>query len=150
MYKTTVSSEIVHFLSPLFFIIYFDPLFISILQSYKKEKVIFRVTLESNIIMLLCIYLLSKNSFFNTFGYVIGLAISYLFKCIIFFIYSLKQTGYNPLTKSFICLITISTIFFILAKNLNFITHIILSLFYMVLCFLYYYCHYIHTKNLKT
>lgn len=150
MYKTTMSAEIVHFLSPLFFIIYFDPLFISILQSYKKEKVIFRVTLESNILMLLCIYLLSKNSFFNTFGYVIGLAISYLFKCIIFFIYSLKETGYNPLNKSLIYLITISTIYFILAKNLSFVMLVILSLFYMALCFLYFYYRYIHTNNLKT
>ena len=150
MYKTTMSYEIVHFLSPIFFIIYFDPLFISILQSYKKENVIFRVTLESNILMLITIYLLSKNIFFNTFGYVIGISISYLFKCLIFFIYSLKETKYNPLNKSLIYLIILSLIYFILARNLNLIYLIILSLFYLVLCFLYFYHHYIRTNNLKT
>lgn len=138
MYGDIKSNYIVRFLAPVYLILYFDPLFLVILQAYNKEKTLFKISIISQLITIISIYLLSINPFINTFGFIIGLAIGSIIKCTLLCIFSFKASKYKPSLNilSFI-LLSIIYIFFCLIYH-NFLYFIIISLLYSLLSLLIY------------
>ncbi len=149
MYDDATSAHIVKFLAPIYLFIYFDPIFIVILQSYKKEKSLLWITIISQVITIISIYALSINPFFNTAGYIIGFSIGALLKCIILFFCSLKVTKYKPnLFKYFLFLVPSVCYIALLTISNNAFYYLIISLIYILLCLLFY-C-YFYSNKLKS
>lgn len=143
MYDDTTSAHIVKFLAPIYLFIYFDPIFIVILQSYQKEKSLLWITILSQVITIISIYALSVNPFFNTAGYIIGFSIGALFKCIALFFFSLKTSGYKPNGLRYLAFLIPSAGYVaLLLLSKNPIYYLAISLAYILLCLGLYCCFY--------
>lgn len=143
MYDDTTSAHIVKFLAPIYLFIYFDPIFIVILQSYQKEKSLLWITILSQVITIISIYALSVNPFFNTAGYIIGFSIGALFKCIALFFFSLKTSGYKPNGLRYLAFLIPSAGYAaLLLLSKNPIYYLAISLAYILLCLGLYCCFY--------
>ena len=140
LYGNSKSENIVVFLAPLYLFIYFDPIFIIILQSYKKGKALLMISTITQILSMLLIYLLSSNPIFNTTGYIIGISIAYLIKFILLVIVALRTIKYKlTLTKNII-FIPISIIYFLLVYFIDgYLSYIFLSIAFLLLYLLLYY-----------
>lgn len=136
MYNDTTSASIVRFLAPIYFFIYFDPIFIVILQSYKKEKSLLYITIFSQIISIIAIYFLSITPFFNTSGYIIGFSAGALIKCLLLCYCAMRATGYKPRLWRFLSFILLSAVYvFLLNISANPIFYWCISLLYILLAF---------------
>ena len=113
-------------MAPLFFFIYFDPILIVILQSYKKGKTLFISTLISQLITILLVFLLTINPNIGLMGYTYGITIGLLIKFILLLIFSLKITKYKFKIDIFFPYILLSFIYFLI--NLLF-TNVITFIF---------------------
>ena len=98
-------------LAPFYFFTYFNPLFVIILQAFKKEKVLFIISLFSSIVLLVTIfiatYLIGKN------GLIIGITTSNIFKFILLSNTAIKYSKFNPNKKNTILSIGLITIYYI-------------------------------------
>lgn len=142
LYGDTSSYKIVIYLAPIYFFLYFDPLFIMILQSRNKEKLLLYTTIICQILNIILVYFLTKNLLFNTSGYIIAISITSLIKFIILSITSIKIIRYKP-SKKMLIFITICLIFFILNYNNPYyifyiISTIVFFLLYLLLFYLFY------------
>ncbi len=141
MYDDTTSAAIVRFLAPVYLFVYFDPICVVILQAYKKEKSLLCITIFSQIVTILSIFLLSMHPFFNTAGYIVGFSIGALCKCILFFFIALRSVSYHPNTKKYLFFLTISFLYILLIhfnKHLSF--YLTATVFYIgiYLCSFYF------------
>ena len=96
LYDNTLSYNIVRKLAPIYILLYFDPIFIMILQSFNKEKTLFFISLISHIITMSLILIFTLNPNILLDGYVYGLSIGGLIKCLLLIIFSYKYSTYNP------------------------------------------------------
>lgn len=140
MFDDVTSKSIVKFLAPVFLLVYFDPIFITILQSYKKEKSLLVITIISEIISISSIYLLTINKHLNTSGYIFGYSIGLLLRCILLGYTSLKTISYTPSKKKIapfllISIVYISILFFVRGTIIFFI----ITILYLLLSLLFYY-----------
>ncbi len=150
MYGDITSSRIVKFLAPIYLFIYFDPICIVILQSYKKEKCLLWVTILSQVVTVISIYFLSMHPFFNTAGYIVGFSIGALFKCILLFYISIKTSKYRPNSSKLFTYIILSILYIaLLFFSKNIIYYLIISILYMLLSILFYYWFYNKSKLKK-
>jgi len=157
LFKDTSSSEIVHLLSPLYFFIYFNPLFITILQSYEKEKKLMSITFISSSLTLLFIFIFTQIPSININGLIIGMAIGALIKFILLSFFANKEINLPINIKNIILSIFIFFIYFLI----NTFTHNIYYfatttlLFYTLILLLYYHLnknnkkYHHHKKHIK-
>lgn len=137
MYNDTTSASIVRFLAPIYFFIYFDPIFIVILQSYKKEKSLLYITIVSQVISIIAIYFLSITPFFNTSGYIIGFSAGALIKCLLLCYSAMRATGYKPRLWRFLSFVLLSVAYvFLLSVFSNPIFYWCISLIYILFSFI--------------
>lgn len=143
MFNDITSKKIVKFLSPIYLFVYLDPIFITILQSYKKENKLLIITIFSEMISIIAIYFLSSNLFFKTAGYIIGFSIGLLIKCILLGYTSIRVAKYKPDKKKYISLLSISALYLLLlflsSATVYFFT---ITLLYLLLSLLLYYYFY--------
>lgn len=140
MFDDTTSEHIVKFLSPIYLFVYLDPIFITILQSYKKEKSLLVVTIISQIISVISIYLLSSTLFFNTSGYIVGYSIGLLLKCTLLGYICIKTTKYIPSKSKLLPILALSIAYIlILFFNKNTVYFFIITILYLLLSLLFYY-----------
>lgn len=131
LFGNTNGMGIVKILAPIFFFIYFDPIFVVILQAYKKGKILFYTTLTSQIITIILILTFTLIPKINLAGYIYGLSIGLFIKFLILFIFSLKISKYKPKFLNFISFILLSIIYlFINLLFIHYITLIISTLFF--------------------
>lgn len=148
MYDDTLSAPIVKVLSFAYLFAYLDPIFITILQSFKKEKAILTITVITQIITMSLIFLLTINAAINTLGYVIGLAIGLVLKFIMLAIYAIYISKYKP-DKTKLISVVVTSIIYMLAlwANKGLIAYIIISSIYFLLLFLLYRYLYSNRSN---
>lgn len=142
MYGDDLSAPIVRVLSYAYLFSFFDPIFIIILQSLKKEKTIFIITLASQSITMLLTFILTGFSNLYMFGIVIAIISGMLLKFILLAFSSLKVSSFRPNIKLLNFLLL--SIIFILALYINksLFGYIIILLIYCFLLFpLYRYCN---------
>ena len=138
MYGDITSRHIVKMLAPVYFLLYFDPLFLVILQSFNKEKTLFIVSVITQIITILLVFLLSINSYINLYGYIIGIAAGGIIKCILLSYFSLKTAKYKP-NFNIINFILLTMIYVLLIMIFNSIQmYFIITLLYILLYLLIY------------
>lgn len=143
LYKNTSSKNLVHQLSPFYIFIYFIPIFIAILQSYKKENLILISSLISGIAEILLIYFLCSNKFFSLSGFYIAICIAQFIKFFILFIFTFKTTKYIPKLKILIPNIIFAISYYILSGiNNSFIYYSILTLAYILVALVFFYRYY--------
>ncbi|MBE6137182.1 MAG: hypothetical protein E7176_02165 [Erysipelotrichaceae bacterium] len=148
MYDDTLSAPIVKVLSFAYLFAYLDPIFITILQSFKKEKAILTITVITQIITMSLIFLLTINAAINTLGYVIGLAIGLVLKFIMLAIYAIYISKYKPDKTKLISVVVTSIIYMlVLWANEGLIAYIIISSIYFLLLFLLYRYLYSNRSN---
>jgi|GEM_PF-1832639 len=148
MYDDTLSAPIVKVLSIAYLFAYLDPIFITILQSFKKEKAILTITVITQIITMSLIFLLTINAAINTLGYVIGLAIGLVLKFIMLAIYAIYISKYKPDKTKLISVVVTSIIYMlVLWANEGLIAYIIISSIYFLLLFLLYRYLYSNRSN---
>jgi stage V sporulation protein B len=127
LFGNSTGKDIVIFMAPLFFFIYFDPIFVVILQAYKKGKILFSVTLLSQIISILLIYFLTTNPNIKLMGYTYAITIGLLIKFILLFISSLIVSKYKPKIYDFISYILLSIIYLLLNSLFTHFLNLIIS-----------------------
>ena len=158
LFKDTTSTQVVHLLSPLYFFIYFNPLFIVILQAYQKEKKLMISTFITSALTLILIFILVQIPQINLKGLVIGLGISSLIKSILLFILANKELTI-PINFKKIVFAVIFIFFYFILNNLyhNLIYFIILSLLlYLLILLFFYHQHkksiniHFHKKHIKS
>ncbi len=88
LYNDTSSVSIVKSLSPYIMLSFFNPVFIVILESFKKEKKILISTLISSIIFLILIPVLSNKLGNN--GYLMSIKVLYILRFLLLFIFANK------------------------------------------------------------
>jgi stage V sporulation protein B len=149
LYGNTKSESIVIFLAPLYFFIYFDPIFIIILQSFKKGKALLAISTTTQILSMILIYLLSSNPIFNTTGYVIGLSIAYLVKFVLLVIVTLKTIKYKITINKNIIFLLLSLLYFLLVYFIRgYLYYFILSTAFLLLYLpLYYFLNNKKSRN---
>lgn len=148
MYGDTLSLSIVKILSFVFLFTYIDPIFTTILQSFKKEKGLLLITIFTQIITTISIFFLTINPNIGLLGYVIGLSIGSILKFISLAIYSVHISEYSPDKNKLLLTISLSLIFIlILTTNKNIIFYFIISLIYFLLLLLLYYYFYNNKSN---
>lgn len=146
LYKNTDSSKIVHYLSIFYILIYFTPIFIVILQSYKQENKILISAIISGIIEIILIYFLCSSNFFSLSGFFIAISIGAIIKVLILFFYCYKTTHYIPNIKILIPMVLISIFYFLLCNlSTSFLYYFVLTLIYFLVVLLFF-CHYYKTK----
>lgn len=142
MYKDTASASIVKFLAPIFLLIYFDPILVIILEANKKEKYLLWITLISQIISIILIYVFSSMPFFNKTGYLIGFSIGAIIKCVLLFIIAFKISNYKPSRQMLFILILITAMYILfLILSSNIIYYFIITALYLLISLLFYYLY---------
>ena len=140
LYGNTESVDIVRFLAPVYLFIYFDPILIIILQAYKKGKALFRISIITQLVSMIIIYMLSSNPIFNTTGYIIGLSIAYLLKFILLLLVVIKTIKYKIKITKNIIFIPLSIFYFVLVRLIpGYLAYVSLSLAFLLLYLLFYY-----------
>ncbi|MGM9970571.1 MAG: oligosaccharide flippase family protein [Anaeroplasma sp.] len=147
LYKDSQSYDMVKIMAPIYVFLYFDPLFIMILQAFNKEKLLFGISLISHLISMLLIYFLTISPSILLKGYILGLSIGALVKCILLMITSLKICRFNPSLAKIFTAMFLSIIYIVLVSTSTSITaYCLLTLLFLSLGLLFYYFFY--NKNL--
>jgi stage V sporulation protein B len=114
LFGNTNGNDIVRFMSPLFFFIYFDPIFVVILQAFKKGKILFVGTLVSQLLTIILTIIFTLTPGINLMGYTYGITIGLFIKFGILLFFSLRISKYRP-------------------KFFNYISYILLSIIYLLI-----------------
>lgn len=134
LYGNNISSTITKKLSPIYLLLYFNPLLVSILQANNKEKEIFIIQIITDTSMLLLTYIFTL--IFKVDGLLYGIAIYLIIKFIILLIIVFKS---SKIKLDIIELLSVSilSIIFILTINLSNIEyHFQIALLYLVISLL--------------
>lgn len=142
LYGDARSYDIVIFLAPIYFFLYLNPLFVSLLQARKKEKNLLYVTIFTQILNIIFIYLFSSNLLFNTTGYIVGISISGLIRFVILLILALRELKYKFSYKLIVYIVIIILYYIINYLNPTFITYVISTLVFFPLYLLLYFHSY--------
>ena len=143
MYGDTKSYEVVKKLAIIYLFLYFDPIFICILQAFNKEKSQLIITIISQITAMIIIFIFSQIPSINLMGYIIGISIASIIKCFFLGYKSLKIAKYNPKLLSFITLIALSSLYLFLCIIINStLIYLVVTLLYGALGLLLFYAFY--------
>lgn len=143
MYGDTKSYEVVKKLAIIYLFLYFDPIFICILQAFNKEKSQLIITIISQITAMIIIFIFSQIPSINLLGYIIGISIASIIKCFFLGYKSLKIAKYNPKLLSFITLIALSSLYLFLCIIINStLIYLVVTLLYGALGLLLFYAFY--------
>lgn len=146
LFNDTSSKNIVKQLAPLYFFMYFNPLFVVILQSYKKEKRLLAATIFTSSITL--IFIFSFTYFLGIKGLTLGIGFASFIRFIILSIIANKEVNFNLNINKIIIQIILFIIYFFLNKLIhNIIYFLILSLIFYTLELLLFYHFYKNNKN---
>ncbi len=102
LYKNNESASIVQFLAPFYFIFYFSPIFVSVLQAHNHEKKLLRNNVISTCITLFFIFILCQIPAINTLGFAISVIITNLIYLMLNYSIIHHDIGYKIKIKSII------------------------------------------------
>jgi len=143
MYDNKESFPIVKKLSIVYLFLYFDPIFICILQAFNKEKSQLFITIFSQIISIIVIFITSQIRQINLMGYVIGISIGSIIKCLFLGYKSFKIANFNPNLLSFLLLILLSGIYIALCFYItSIINYLLITSIYAALGLFLFYAFY--------
>ena len=116
LYDDISSIQIVKSLSPYVILSFFNPIFIVILESFKKEKKILISTSISSVFFLISILFLTQK--YGTNGYLTSIKLAYILKFLLLFIFSYKYIKVSISIKEITYILT--TILLYLITNMLF------------------------------
>lgn len=106
------SSNIVHMLAPLYFCTYLNPLLVSILQAYQKEKKLLFATILSSICSIIFIFVLTIQPRIQLSGFVIGVGVSSFLRFLLLLFFSNQCVHFQPRKRIVFLLFSIFGLYF--------------------------------------
>lgn len=129
LYKDSTSSNMVHFLAPLYIFSYLNPILVTILQSHKKEKRLLLTTIISSICTLIFIVVFTSIPSINLKGLILGIGLAGFIRFVLLLYFSNKAVQFKINHKFILGLSLLFAIYF----GLNYLFQNVLAFLFITL-----------------